>query len=261
MSRRIGPPLPLGRKPGTVPQEVCQAIDRVIGRAKASMTKEDAANIDKLEKQFVETHRVQNRKFTLTWAILPERFALLGIPLKLLFEELGIEPRWETLDVHKMDDMLSQLPDADFQKVKRLLSSLSNRFWEPQSQEDLLEFSHLTVRGSYIIAHKPEIPRKEYLEKIVYSDSASLVRGYKTHNNRMQRATFSINDLAFIAENYNVSLAWLMGWADGTVQLWANSPQNEYIIAGYLFLPKDRQIIVYRYVELLLKGGGQNDNV
>lgn len=174
----------------------------------------------------------------------------MSIPIRDVFERMGVKLVWPNERAEKLDKQLRLVDRRTKAKLAMMVSSISPEFWQPDKQTCQLLMGSPTKRLLNTIRYAYLDPK---ISQTAVVDSWGIPSVSKAWQDRKQTSTIPIKDILKAGRIMGISPAWLLMWVDGSTTVLADSPDSEYIIAGYLFMREQDQAILDSIIDTLLR--------
>lgn len=156
----------------------------------------------------------------------------VGIPLKDVIENMGIELSWPNEDAAKMAEMFDSMSMKALNRIRDVVDALSPAFWKPASTECVTMLVTPTKRMLYALKHRPgwKKDNSDFVESFHDDDLT------KAWGDRKGFTLAPHGTILKVGNALGISPGWLMMGADGKHRLLSATPEAEYLMAGYLFM-------------------------
>lgn len=177
------------------------------------------------------------------YVLLPDFAKMAQTSLLDVYREAyGAAPEWPTEDGKELHQLLQGKSERYLAWFHELIDFMSPDFWKPDSVEHKRgELDFPVARFNFLVRHQPEWGRnqKNFFQEMSSPDC--LIEWDK--RNRDSSIFVSPEFLWEECRLLEVSPAWVLGWAYGDQAFMADTPELEYLMAGYYFMSKtNRQV-------------------
>ena len=246
----------MGRIAGAIDSDVEEKLISIAEKREKRLQEVGGTEYEEVLKKkdlFNEMNTVWNRRRKVSYQTLPYLLDYAGISIKEMYKLFDIELDWPSESAKNCYNSLKELEKAHQVYLLEIVKAIGTSLWYAPQPEDQEMMTTPTKRAIWVLKRRIDNANDQQ-SKIAKSLGDEF---FKAWSDKKFFTTVSMKSLPAIANRLPVSLHWLFG-NDKSIVVLADTPLEEQIMSGYLFLTPAEKHIAEEYIKLIRKEP-QND--